>query len=264
MKSIPSLGAIVLALLALSLVAGSADAAPGVSLRWNHCLSDGGVLNKTFACNTNSGSHTLVGTFRLATPMNDVIGAEIVLQLASASAVLPSWWQFLNLGSCRQSSLLVNNSANPADLSCLDWSSGQMFVGIASYCTSAGPCADRPSTANAARIKLVEAVAQEFATPLAGGQDYFAFNLVVQNANTVGSGACSGCETPVCIVLNSIDVVAKGNVEHRTLSGPTNGTDADFAAWQGGGTPVVGGLIGCPAATPARNSTWGALKSLYR
>src|SRR5690349_1796199 len=56
--------ALLLALPALLAVASAAHAA-GVSLRWNDCYGDGGVQNKNFACDTNAGSQTLVGSFTL-------------------------------------------------------------------------------------------------------------------------------------------------------------------------------------------------------
>ena len=31
-----------------------------LNLRWNDCFGDGGVVNRMFACDTNSGSETLV------------------------------------------------------------------------------------------------------------------------------------------------------------------------------------------------------------
>jgi len=253
-----ALTAAALTLLALSLAPGRAQAAQGISLAWNHCLSEGtGVQNKTFACDTNIGSNTMVGTFQLNTNMNQMIGAEIVLQLASAGASLPAWWDLYNAGTCRPTALSVNSLADPGDVSCPDWSSGQMFVGIGAYCGSTGTCVDHPLNANTVRIKLVEAVAQQFATTLIGGQEYFVFNLDIQNSKTVGTGACAGCSTPVCIVLNSIDVVAAGNIEHRKLT-TASSPGGNYVTWQGGaGT-------NCPAATPTRNSTWGSVKSLYR
>ena len=84
-----------------------------------------------------------------------------------------------------------------------------------------------------------------------------------RNAKTVGLGSCAGCLTPVCIVLNSVNVVA-GTSANIKLSGPTNGIDSNVATWQGGaGVSTLLGQ-GCPAATPNRNTTWGQVKSLYR
>jgi len=258
MVRIRHLGVAGLTILALTLVPGRVHAAQGVTLAWNHCLSSGaGVQNRAFACDTNVGSNTLVGTFQVNTNFEHMIGSEIVLELATASASLPAWWDLFNVGSCRPTSLIVNSTADPGDLTCPDWSSGQMFVGIGAYCGSAGTCVDHPSDANKVRIKLVEAVASEFATTLVGGQDYFAFNLVIQNQKTVGAGACSGCSTPACIVLNSINVVAMGSLAHRSITVPSV-PGGNYVTWQGGGG------TNCPAATPTRNSTWGAVKSLYR
>jgi len=45
-----------LLVLAFALTARAASTPPGVSLRWDNCFSDGGVANKDFACDTNSGS----------------------------------------------------------------------------------------------------------------------------------------------------------------------------------------------------------------
>lgn len=246
-----------LALLLLSSVPGAALAAQGISLAWDHCLADGGIQNKVFACDTNSGENRLVGTFQLGSNMSNVVAAEIVLQLATAGVALPAWWDVYNAGSCRPTALSVNSSADPGDVSCPDWSGGQMFVGIGAYCGSAGTCVDHPALANQVRIKLVEAVAQQFATTLTGGQEYFAFNLVIQNAKTVGTGSCPGCLTPACIVLNSIDVIAAGDAGHRKLT-TASSPGGNYVTWQGGGG------TNCPAATPARNSTWGSVKSLYR
>ena len=249
-------GAVCLA--TLFLVAPSpARAAQGVSLAWNHCLAQGtGVQNKQFACDVNTGAHVLVGAFTLSSAMPGVNGAEMVLQLGSAGPSLPAWWQLFFAGSCRQASLTANGNADPADVACPKWGGDQLFVGLATYCTSTGTCVDRPSATNQARIKIIEAVPTEFATPLVGSQEYFSFNLVIGNAKTVGTDACAGCETPVCIVFNSINVVA-GPIVNRFISTPSS-PGSNFVTWQGGaGT-------NCPAATPTRNSTWGGVKSLYR
>jgi hypothetical protein len=95
---------------------------------------------------------------------------------------------------------------------------------------------------------------------LVAGQEYFSVNVLMNHSNTVGVGACAGCVTPMCIVLHSIKVTTPNAVNDRTLTGPSNSTDSDFATWQGG-TGVPGG---CPGATPVEKRTWGTLKSLYR
>jgi hypothetical protein len=241
-----------------------AFAAEGLNLAWNHCLGEGtGVQNVTFACNTNTGLHAMTGSFVLGHDLGAVIGAEVVLDLASASPTLPAWWSFLNAGTCRQTSMAASFIPNATDVVCQDWSAGLAVGGLASWCTIAGECVDHPTTPNVARVKVISAVPQENANDLAAGVEYFDFNLAINNEKTVGAGSCAGCETPVCIVLNSIRVVPKGDVGSRTLTTPT-APGTNFVTWQGGGVPVVGGVTGCPAVTAARRSTWGTVKSLYR
>ncbi len=244
-----------LAFMLLALVlAAPASAAPGIALAWDHCLSEGtGVQNKMFACDTNVGSNVMVGTFELTRAFDGVNGAEIVVQLQSASPALPPWWRLFNApAACRPNGLSVNNVA--ADLSCPDWGAPDMMVFLATYCTSDGSCVDHPGVANQARLKLVEAVPSSLLKNLNGLQPYFAFNMVVNRQSTVGATACAGCDVPVCIVLNSIKVTSFG--QNRFISNASV-PGGNFVTWQGGGP-------GCPAATPTKNQTWGAVKSMYR
>jgi hypothetical protein len=245
------------------LLAVPVHAAEGVNLAWNHCLGEGtGVQNVTFACNTNTGLHVMTGSFVLGHDLATVIGAEVVLELATASPSLPAWWTFKNAGTCRATSMAVTFVQNPTDVVCQDWAATEAIGGLASYCTIAGECVDHPTAANVARIKLISAVPQASAKDLAAGIEYFDFNLLINNQKTVGTGSCAGCETPACVVLNSIRVVPTGDIGSRTLTAPT-APGTDFVTWQGGGVPVVGGVTGCPAVTAARRSTWGMLKSSY-
>lgn len=77
-------------LLALSGPAMAGLSPPGVNIRWDSCYGDGGIQNKVFACNTNLGNDRLVLSFELDTPVAGVIGNEIVVDIASASASLPA------------------------------------------------------------------------------------------------------------------------------------------------------------------------------
>ena len=239
-------------------------AAQGLNLSWSRCYGEGaGTQNRNFACNTNTGVNIMVGSFLLSSNMPQVIGTEIIMQLASDSATLPSWWAFKNTGTCRQSSMSVNFVANPLDVVCVDWSSGFAVGGVGAYCTSTSPCIGYPSATNVAVPKLINAVPQDAAQDLAAGVEYFDFNLLVNNTKTVGTGACTGCQVPVCIVLNSIRVVDKGDVNSRFISAAAH-PGSNFITWQGGGVPSTPQGTGCPAATPTRKSTWGSVKALYR
>src|SRR2546429_236082 len=86
---------------ALALSATRSHAAAGVNVRWNACFGDGGLANRSFACNTNNGSQQLVTSFVLGAPVSQVGAVEVNLDVAVAGATLPAWWQFVNAGSCR-------------------------------------------------------------------------------------------------------------------------------------------------------------------
>ena len=245
------------ALLALSAVA--ANAAPGLNLRWNSCFGDAGTSNRSNACISTLGSAgTLVGSFELAAAgVLGVTGVEIVMDLASAGAALPAWWTFNAPGGtigCRGTALGVNPTISGAAANCFDWAAGQGAGGLAAYRVGQfyGP--------STARIVAGFAVAAPVDVP--GAAEMFAFNAGISMAKTVGTGLCAGCLTPVCIVLNSINVVP-GTAASTFLGGPANGPGSNVATWQGGAgvSSTLGG--GCPAATPTRNTTWGSVKSLY-
>jgi len=254
---------LVLASLCLILVPARARAVQGINLRWTQCLGDGGDPNRAFACNTNTGGWGMHGSFELGSDMPQVIGTEIYMKLAADGASLPAWWQFAN-GTCRQSALSMVFLVPASDVACVDWASGQSQGGIGAYCTVTSlSCGSPPAGANVAFIKAVHAVRSELATDLTGGIEYYDFTLNISNAKTVGAGSCAGCSTPVCIVLNGIRVVDSGDLHSRFLNTPAS-PGSEYVTWQGGGSPEVGGVIGCPAATPTRRSTWGAVKTLYR
>ena len=247
-----------LLLLAMLLVSSTqADAAAGVHIRWDHCLADAGVMDKAFACNTNTGTEKLFGGFQLGTDLAHVSGNEIVVDIASAGSTLPAWWQFKNPGTCRLSALTLVIAEIPDGPNCPNWDQDYASGSIGAY-----KIGIRGTTT--ARDVAVLAVPSEVLQDLFGGKDYYAFSLYISHTSSVGTGACGGCLTPVCIYLNSINVTTPFLADNRKLSGPSNGVDADFVTWQGGGGVVAGAVIGCPAATPTKQRTWGSMKALYR
>jgi hypothetical protein len=238
------------ALLALTATVASAA---GVNLAWLNCYGEGtGAQNRVFACTANTGTNMAVGSFIAPAGVGALSGNEVVIDLQSAGATLPAWWQFKNVGTCRTTSLSVNFVANAGNAICVDEFSGGGAGGIGAYNIGYG--------GNPARARLTMAIATAAPGPIDADVEYFAFNMLINNAKTVGTGACAGCLTPVCIVMNSIKLTQPVGVGDFVLGQPGNGTDSNFITWQGG---VIGGS-GCPAATPARNATWGSVKSLYR
>lgn len=259
---------LVVSILALATLPPRCAAAAGVSLRWDNCTSDGGVANKTFACDTNTGSERLVMSFVLGSDMVQVSGTEIRLFIVPASATLPSWWEFKNAGTCRTTALTLS-FAPPSGVTCADWSNGIVSGGIGSYTNSLIPAP------NGVQLLLAAAVPPTALADLFADQEYLAGTLVISHAKTVGAGACGGCDQPVCIVLDRLNVTTPVLANNVFLFGPAFGAGGDFAHWQNGqetntGT-TCGQNSGCShqfscqlSSTPTRASTWGAVKALYR
>jgi hypothetical protein len=256
-------------LLALATPALAAPTPPGVNLRWDQCYSDGGVINRTFACDTNAGSDRLVMSFVLDSEMLDVTGMETRVFIESASPALPSWWSMRNAGTCRLASLSLGTTLPPGALNCVDWANGNAVGGIGNYVIGElGP--------NSVVINAACAVSPENLATLAAGQEYFVGSLTINHAKTVGTGSCAGCDVPVCIVFDRLRVTTPVLANNRTLQGGANGPDSQFARWQNGQETNVTIVFSGPnfgfyhsytcelSATPTRGSTWGAVKSLYR
>ena len=90
--------------LLLAAIAGmpSRCGAAGIGLRWGSCE---GASNRNFACDPNTGSEVLVVSFSPATEIDALTGVAALGRIAAADGSVPPWWQMVNRGSCRYSSL---------------------------------------------------------------------------------------------------------------------------------------------------------------
>jgi hypothetical protein len=237
----------------LAMSASYASAA-GLTLAWNACLTDGGLGNRNSTCLSNSGTNALVGTFQLGADQVGTTGIEVVVDIATAGAALPAWWGF-QAGGCRTPSLAVNPTISALAVNCADWANGVAAGGLAAYQLGAGG-------PNTSRIIIGFAVAAAAAGSETAGQDYFGFNVLINNAKTVGAGSCAGCSVPACITFNSCNVVA-GTLSHDKVTGPAI-PGGDFVTWQGGAGVTSNRGNGCPLATATHKTTWEQVKTLYR
>jgi len=241
---------------AAMLITASAAFAGGINLAWATCAQDGGLQNKAFACNLNTGSNVLSSSFVLDADLADVSGNETVFDFLTTSDPLPAWWDMRNVGTCRQNSLSVGFAF--ADNLCMDWSLGQGAGGIGAYTVDAGPqgwTIDPSVTTRHRRLKTASAVPNTALGQLVAAQEYYSTNVVVNNQKTVGTGACAGCTEPICIVLNTIKVTTPVAANDVSLgNGATPGSN--IATWQGTGPNCQ--------LVPTKNATWGQVKSLYR
>lgn len=221
--------------------------AAGINLYWNNC-SVSGATNRDFACNTNSGNNDLYLSYDPPVQFTDLVAIAGTIDIQAMSSTLPAWWQFTNPGSCRQTALIVIPPPLP---DCVDPWLGQEVSAVGAYHVSP----DLGLSPDRARLVVYAAVPSGFASgPIVPGTEYVSLVVRISNAKTVG--ACTGCEVPVCLVLNSIEFIRDGMQPGPALATPLTN---NIVAWQGS---ITG--LGCAAEVPARNPTWGQIKSIYR
>ena len=234
----------------LVLVAVGSAHASSMNYAWNSCLPEGGVSSKAFACNTNSGLNSSVASFIPSVPRQLVaIYCDIYIQSASAS--IEDWWQYQNAGTCRQTAASVSQNfiSFPGSICADPWSNNAVSA-LGSYVV---PSPDFVTGPNSAKLIGLAALASP-GVAIVPGQEYYGLIVRFSNAKTVGTGACAGCATPVSLVLGKIELYEDGNNNvAETITTPAQSVCID---WQGGS--------GLCSATPAKNRTWGAIKSLYR
>ncbi len=242
--------------LLVAITISSAANAAGVNLAWTDCRSDGGASNRAFACNSNLGSNALIVSFVAPAGVTGMSGNELVIDVISTTSPLPSWWQFKNAGTCRQTALSTNFVAPASLLNCVDAWAGQAAGGIGAY-TQVAPAGGWtiPTVNEAQHARMVIAIATPSPGPIDANVEYFSGNVLINNSKTVGLNACAGCTDPVCIVLNSLKITQGVGVGDFVLSQPVS-ANSNMVTFQGTGADCN--------AVPVRNTTWGSVKALYR
>ena len=227
-----------------SLIGPARIDASGVNLSWNDCGTSG-VSNKNFACNTNSGSAVLVGSFVPPTGIDSLLGIAATIDIWSApdsvGTAMPDWWSFAT-GGCRAGALSLSFDFTSAS-ACLDPWGGSATGGL-DYAIGV------PS-ANHATLRLVGAVPA--AVSVAADSEYYAFKFSITATKTTGAGSCSGCSSPISISLTSLTLTQTAPAVDVVLSAPVSSA---LATWQGGA-----GLA--PALPSPQPITYGQIRSLY-
>ena len=267
-----ALPAVVLCLeLIPAIPAQAALSPPGVNIRWDQCFDDGGTANKVFACDTNSGSERLVASFVVDREMPDVRSLEFYIQLAGANASWPAWWTFRNAGTCRQFSLALELVPPPGSVNCSDWASGLAAGGVSFSMGSQG-------LNTVAQVSGTTGISG--AATLEPDVEYFLGTLVINHAKTVGTGACGGCDVPVCVIFSQMHVSTSTGANDLWMWNGANWEGSQIVSWQnsyvagtvissinpGAGAPQHKSITSCVpySTTSARRPSWGAVKALYR
>ena len=214
-------------------LASHAWGGPAVRYSWDSCNSV--VLNKMF---TGPGAYTqIVAAVGLNKPL---LSWSISIGLGNA---LPDAWSFY-YGGCQGSSREVT-------------------------VTSGGGCPRLPNFS--VRSSLYNSIADDRwhlsvhgsamvgPIPMPDSSVRYALAVVLFDHSRSATGlqdpavACGGAERGLCFVVEDARLLWVD----RTLTVPW--LENGYLAWQD-----PNNLTNCPAATPARASTWGQIKSLYR
>lgn len=252
---------VLVALVLVALEVRPAAAQGGVNLAWGSgCWFENPQNLKTFACGTNAGADSLVGSFALWSDRDGIVGADAVVDLEAAAGTLPDWWQFVNAGSCRESSLSASLDFSLAPgVSCFElWPGTPTFSTLQYLTATTVPPAPGTSPSRARIVLHAEAAAPAAVT---GGTEYYLFRLSIDHQRTMLAGACPGCATSVALVLSGVGLLRQDGGTDYACTPIANAC----ISWQFlDSSPCVPPLGGDCRTVPARRSTWGMVKSLYR
>src|SRR5439155_6671503 len=211
-------------------------AEPGINLSWDDC-GTAGSATKDFACDSNTGSaFTLFGSFVPPPGLTEFVGIDASLRVVSSTAELPDWWKH-GSGWCRGTTGLSTNfdfTAGP--FSCADFYVGQAPGGFYYEVGHFG--------SNSALLKLQCAVPFENRGPLRSDAEYYAFKVAVRRSRTVGSVSCAGCNVPVTITLDQIQLFQPPELANDPIL--TVPLDRVSATWIGGSSsraPSIRGFV---------------------
>jgi hypothetical protein len=216
--------------------------AVGISLSWNACSDDAGAAGDLrFACDTNDrgGPFRLVASIVPDATIPGIIGVETVF-LVDYAGQLPDWWT-IDVGGCRIGSVVQEAPlATTVRGTCHTWLGAGFSFGFSSASLTSQGLVITTEWDNPGGVT----------SSVLAGQRYVASILDIDQQHTVASApadvACAGCATPTQISLGWVRLIrATDSWAYLLPSGSKTVT------WQG---PSV----------PTRNSSWGAIKALYR
>jgi hypothetical protein len=249
---------LVLSSLLLGLIATSASA-QNIDIAWND-LGTGctaGERTMTFNClvNTPANNRVFVSSFASPIQLTQFVGMTVNLKLVTDGTVLPPWWQG-GTGGCR-AGLAFPTASGPAAFGlaeCADpWGTGAFL----------GAVTQVPDPAFQDRATLVSDLATDIPQQVGVGVKYYGQVGTLAVIRSTGTGSCAGCLAGACLVLDSIllyQVVGTPGGDIITIRNQPGAANAAHLIWQG----PIDDAAGCPGATPAKSSSWGQVKSLYR
>jgi hypothetical protein len=215
----------------------------GANLSWEHCGTDAGTAERSFGCDDNTASFSLVGSFRPGVALAGFVGISAILEVRTAATTLPDWFSF-GLGACRDGAIAMRD------------------VRPLSHCTNPyfgayqGGGFAVESTPGAAGLRFRIDWARDVPGQLDASTLYSAFLLAMGSDRSFdeGQGSCAGCQVSALFELKRVEAYSATTNQVLIVDIPDV---RSWAGWQGGSALVTG-------VTPARRSSWGQVKALYR
>ena len=236
----------VLLLVGALLVLATPAMAGGVNIAWGlMCWSDMAVQTNltTFACNSNVGNRSAVISFVPSYAMPEFVGIEVYLIGQTDDPVaVPLWWSLSSTDGCRKTSLSASaDFTTYAGANCFDPWYGAALGGIGAY------------TIDGRVASCIGAWALAAPSPLEANVEYTGARLTINNLATLGT-ACPGCSIGFLWGIHHFKAAEYTQYE-MYYDAPPGGNQC--LNWNNSIQP-------CAAPVPARNTTWGQVKSLYR
>ncbi len=223
--------------------------AEGVDLAWNACINQAGASDlKTSTCLVNTGGQAMYVSFNPPAGIQKLEGIEVFVDYQVAGGALTCWWDY-SLGQTRNAAL-VTQHPTPAD------ANGAPLIACGNHYflenASSGGGGMVVTGADRGQLKGIGAISAGSGLPVAADAQQFGMGFRFTNTGTT---TCLGCLQAACFVVNTVNLTSL-NLPNVVLTSPNV---RNYVTWQGNAAGT-----NCPGATPARNSTWGSLKALYR
>jgi hypothetical protein len=195
----------------------------------------------------------LIGAFVPGSGVTTLCAADMLLEIASPEGTLAPWWRHPGTqGACRGPSELVATFTNPTNATCDNEYWGNVAGG------PFGGWTFTPSSDGAGRstLRLVVAIDVDAVTPLPQGSETYLWTVQIKRG---GTGTCSGCQLPTCLVFAHADLFQTNDDNFAIDDAFTStGPDApDRVGWQ-----ILEACRG--AGNTATSRTWGNIKATYR
>lgn len=239
------------ALIATLTFAAPAWAQGQMELAWGTCKADGGPSDTTFPCGDGDGTPkaSLHGSFSGGPHQPDLVAMDGTIEMGTA-VPLPGFFRF--------ATVVEPANCNPGIA--FDYKRPATCTGAATLCDD-GLCdyafgvrtSSTDPLLSSNRATLVFSVYRTATVDVAANTDTFVFKIdFYADAATESGGSCSGCSGQAAFVFRRLGLLAPAGDGFQDYEIPY----LDCATWNSGTSICV--------ATPVKNRTWGALKSLYR